>query len=124
MSDRSAMVVFMLDHEKPRRSRSEERSEIVDLIRQRQAYADDKMFGVPGDSLAMQVARMKADEEARLDARDRAETRDEREAAERLRREEAETRAEAPFLHAKERQRQAAAAARRLLASEHSRQAS
>jgi hypothetical protein len=114
----------MLDHEKPRRSRSEEKAEIIDLIRKAQARADDEMFGIRDESLATQVARMEADEETRLDARDRTQPPEEREASERLAREEAETLAEVPFLHAKERRRQAAAASRWPLTSEYSRQAS
>lgn len=113
----------MLDHEKPRRPRREEEAEIIDLTRERQVRADDEMFGIREESLSAQVARMEADEEVRLDARDQAETREEREAAEMLTREEVATHAEVFFLHEKERQRQAAVAARRSSTSEYSRQA-
>jgi hypothetical protein len=114
----------MLDREKPRRPRSEEQAEIHDFVQERQARSDNEMFGPPDDSLTALVARREADDQARLDARDRAETSEEHEVAERLRREEEETHAEVPFLHARERQRQAAAAARRAASSEYSRQAS
>ncbi|HEX3734583.1 MAG TPA: hypothetical protein VHU86_05445 [Solirubrobacterales bacterium] len=123
-SDQSGMVAPMLDHEKPRRPRSDEEAEIIDLIQERQARADNEMFRIPDESLATQVAKLEADEEARLEARDRAETPEEREHTGRLLREEGETQAEAPLLHAKERKRQAAVAARRAASSEYSRQAS
>jgi hypothetical protein len=118
------MVAPMLDHERPRRPRSEEQAEIHEFVQGRQARADEAMFGPADNSLAALVARREADDQARLDARDRAETPEEREAAARLRREEDGTHAEVPFLHAKERQRQAAAAARRAASSEYWRQAS
>jgi hypothetical protein len=114
----------MLDREKPRRPRSEEQAEIHEFVQGRQARFDDETFGLPDNSLAALVARREAEDQARLDARDRAETPEEHEAAERLRREEEETHAEIPFLQAREFQRQAAAAARRVESSEYSRQAS
>lgn len=114
----------MLDHEKPRRPRSEEQAEIHDFFQERQAQSDNQMFGLPDDSLSALVAQREADDQARLDARDRAETPEERKDAEKLRREEEETHAEVPLLHASEHRRQAAAAARRAASSEYSQQAS
>ena len=88
----------MLDLEKLRRPRSEEQDEIDSLLGRAVVEA-----GVLRPSLADEVAWREAEEVARLDARDREETGEERAADERLRREEAEILAEIPLLRARQR---------------------
>jgi hypothetical protein len=114
----------MLDSEKPRRPRGEERDEIDSLLRRPAELAAVNEARVLRPSLADEVARREAEEVARLDARDREETTKEREADQRLRREEAEILAEVPLLQARQRRRQATSPSDRVDDSWHGRQAS
>jgi hypothetical protein len=97
----------VLDSEKPRRPREEEQAEINSLVRRPAELAAIEEARVLRLALADEVTQREADEAARLDARDREETVAEREAAERLCREEAEIFLEMPLLQARHRRRQA-----------------
>lgn len=114
----------MLDSEKPRRPRDEEQAEINSFVHRTAELAAIEEARVLRPSLADEVAEREAEEVARLGARDREETAKEREAAERLRREEAATVAEIPLLQARQRRRQATSPSDGSDDSWHERQAS
>jgi hypothetical protein len=114
----------VLDFEKPRRPRGEEQAEIAAILGRPAELAEAEAARLVQPSLEDEVAQRQADEVARLDARDREETNEEREATERLRREEDETIAEVPLLQARQRRRQATSPIDRAGAKWQGRQAS
>jgi hypothetical protein len=114
----------MLDSEKPRRPPGEEQAEIAEVLKGPVERNGVVALLALQPSLAEEVAQRTADEDARLDARDREETTEERESDRRLRREESEIQAEIPFLQARERRRQATSPIDRAGPRWHGRQAS
>jgi hypothetical protein len=103
----------VLDEEKPRRSRSEELQEISDHLFKASADDSDLLsLRLPLRSLQADVLQEMVDEEVEREFGGLYESAQEREASERLLREEAEIAAERPLLHARQRKLQAAWRAR------------
>jgi hypothetical protein len=94
---------YVLDDDKPRRSRDDELAELADSEARKHAVADARLAWVPlAPSLAEIVANTEADDEAAYQARERAETSLEREESARILAIEAKIEAERPILRARE----------------------
>jgi hypothetical protein len=98
------------DDEKPRRSRVDELAEIKDFESRKHVAAEERLSPVPSAvnpelSLGEIVVEMEADDEAAFQARERAETPEEREESARIRMVEAAIATEIPALRARELQK-------------------